>query len=148
MAVELSFLKKLTIPKFSLGLLIHKNSQIVGIDIGVYSAKVVQLKYEKERAILETYGELLSEGYFKNVSTASGVVKYELLPEFDYTTSEGDIWDRVSFTKISSAAGKGSVQGVVLVQMLDGRKIKFEAFHGKTSSEVSGFTQNAKIYER
>src|SRR3990167_1783069 len=72
MAVELSFLKKLAIPKFSLGLLIHKNSQIVGIDIGVYSAKVVQLKYEKERAILETYGELLSEGYFKNVSTASG----------------------------------------------------------------------------
>lgn len=59
-------------PKFSWGFLTGKSSRIVGIDIGVHSAKVVQLKYEKERAILETYGELLSEGYFKSVGTTSG----------------------------------------------------------------------------
>ncbi|MBI2172789.1 MAG: hypothetical protein HYT73_01080 [Candidatus Aenigmarchaeota archaeon] len=83
-----------------------------------------------------------------DVSTASGLVKYELLPEFDYITKEGNIWDRVSFAKVSSAAGTGSVAGVVLVQMTGDRKIKFEAFPGKTASQVSGFTENAKIYER
>lgn len=72
MPPEFSFLKKLSLPKLSLGLLTRRTSQVAGIDVGVYSAKVVQLKYEKERAVLETYGELLSEGYFKNVGTASG----------------------------------------------------------------------------
>lgn len=37
----------------------------MGIDIGVFSTKVVQLRYEKERGILETYGELLNAGYYK-----------------------------------------------------------------------------------
>lgn len=72
MAAEVPFLKKFTMPKFSWGLLTGKPSRIVGIDIGVHSAKVIQLKYEKEQAILETYGELLSEGYFKSAETTSG----------------------------------------------------------------------------
>ncbi len=83
-----------------------------------------------------------------DVSMTSGLLKYELLPGFDYITAGGDIWDRVSFAKISRAVGTGSVAGVVLVQMTGDRKIKFEAFPGKQASEVSGFTQNAKIYER
>ncbi|MBI2579739.1 MAG: hypothetical protein HYW27_02450 [Candidatus Aenigmarchaeota archaeon] len=83
-----------------------------------------------------------------DVSTASGLVKYELLPDFDYITEGGSSWDRVSFAKISRAVGTGSVSGVVLVQMTGDRKIKFEAFPDKTSSEVSRFTQNAKTYER
>lgn len=70
--VEIPFLKKLALPKFSLEFLTGKPSRIVGIDIGVHSAKVVQLRYERERAILETYGELLSEGYLKSAETTSG----------------------------------------------------------------------------
>ncbi len=72
MVVEIPFLKKFNLSKLSFGLLTNKPSGIVGIDIGVHSAKVVQLKYEKERAVLETYGELLSEGYFKSAGTTSG----------------------------------------------------------------------------
>ena len=38
--------------------------------------------------------------------------------------------------------------GVVLVQVLEDQKIKFETFPGKIASEVTGFTNAAKIYER
>lgn len=69
---ETSFLKKLGIPSFSLDFFKGGPERVMGIDIGGYSAKVVQLRYEKERAVLETYGELLSEGYFKGVEHASG----------------------------------------------------------------------------
>ena len=34
------------------------DQSVLGIDIGSSSIKVVQLKKEKERAILETYGEI------------------------------------------------------------------------------------------
>ena len=39
----------------------------MGIDIGFSSVKVVQLRKESERAILETYGELRTAPYLKNV---------------------------------------------------------------------------------
>lgn len=79
------------------------------------------------------------------VSTASGLVKYELVG-FEYMT-EGGWWDRVSFAKISRAVESGQVSGVALVQMIEDRKIKFEVFPGKMASEVSGFS-NPTIYER
>ena len=41
-----------------------------------------------------------------------------------------------------------SVQGTVLFQMLEDRKMKMEAFPGKASSQVSGFTSAAKVYVR
>jgi hypothetical protein len=40
------------------------------------------------------------------------------------------------------------VQGVVLAQVLPGRKLKFEAFPGKSGAEVKGFTSAARTYER
>ena len=81
------------------------------------------------------------------VSTASGLVKYELVAG-GYLTEEGKDWDRVSFAKISKGFGYDQVAGVALVQMISDRKIKLEVFPGKTASQVSGFTENAKIYER
>lgn len=63
--VDISFLKKITFPRFSLKLFQRRPSSVIGIDIGTFSTKVVQLKYEGERAILETYGELLNAHYFK-----------------------------------------------------------------------------------
>ena len=39
---------------------------MAGVDIGVHSAKVVQLRYEGEKAVLETYGELMAGGYLKS----------------------------------------------------------------------------------
>jgi type IV pilus assembly protein PilM len=42
-----------------------KEASVLGIDIGTSSIKVVQLKKEKERAILQTYGELAVGPYAK-----------------------------------------------------------------------------------
>lgn len=82
-----------------------------------------------------------------SVSVSSGLIKYELV-DFDYLTDEGRSWDRTSFAKISKAVPFGQVAGVVLVQMIEDRKITFEAFPGKTAAEIEGFTEKAKIYER
>ncbi len=62
------FLKKLELPKFSLHLGSASQS-FVGIDIGSDSVKVVQLRKERERAVLETYGELKTARYFQNEIT-------------------------------------------------------------------------------
>ncbi|MBI2658807.1 hypothetical protein HYX05_01740 [Candidatus Woesearchaeota archaeon] len=82
------------------------------------------------------------------VGIQNGLVKYELV-SFGYKTEEGDEWNRQNFARISRAYGYDEqVAGVALAQMLEGRKIKFEAFPGKKAAEVSGFTDKARIYER
>jgi hypothetical protein len=71
------------------------------------------------------------------VGGRDGVVKYEL------------IWGRLgSDGQRQMRHDADLVQGVVLTQVLPGRKLKFEAFPGKTSAQVSGFTSAARIYER
>lgn len=42
----------------------------MGLNIGTYSSKVVQLRYEGERAVLETYGEIKNEGYLQHPETS------------------------------------------------------------------------------
>lgn len=46
------------------------SASFIGVDIGSDSVKVVQLRKERERAVLETYGELRSGRYFEKESTA------------------------------------------------------------------------------
>ena len=76
--VDISFLKKLVPPKLSFKFLAGKPSSVVGINIGSVSTKVVQLRYESERAILETYGELKNEGYLKTADSVqqAGALHY------------------------------------------------------------------------
>lgn len=68
--MPIPFLKKLTLPSFQF--FSRKPGNAIGIDIGTHSTKVIQLKYEAERAVLETYGELKNEGYLKT-ATAKGL---------------------------------------------------------------------------
>ena len=82
-----------------------------------------------------------------DVSIRDGLIKYELI-EYDYIAPNGDYWDRISLVKGLKTVSRENVHGVVLVQMIEDRKIKFEAFPEKTASQVNGFTENAKIYER
>ena len=72
-----------------------------------------------------------------NIGEADGVVKYELV--WGQLGSSGDRQLRHD---------ADTVQGVVLAQVLPGRKLKFEAFPGKSGSEIKGFTSAAKVYER
>lgn len=75
---DIPFFKKIAIP--SLGIFRRGPNRVAGIDIGSYSTKVVQLKYEGERALLETYGELLNAGYVKSSEDRGGFLRY---PESD-----------------------------------------------------------------
>ncbi len=83
-----------------------------------------------------------------DVSKDSGLVKYELV-EFDYIDSTGKIWDKRNYTSEIKLINKGSEsRGIMLVQILENRRLKIESFPGKQASEVSAFTEQAKIYER
>lgn len=95
--MEIPFLKKLGLPK--LAFLSRKPSSVVGIDIGASSTKVLQLRYESERAVLESYGELRNQGYLKIGETRGmGLARYsdadvaallkDLIREANITTKE------------------------------------------------------------
>jgi hypothetical protein len=77
---------------------------------------------------------------FANVDANSGVVKYDLIQQKIYNSDDP--------IQIQQNTRDGSVLGVVLVQVMSGEKIKFEVFPNKTSGQVSGFSNNAKMYER
>jgi type IV pilus assembly protein PilM len=63
--MDIQFFQKLAIPKF--GFLAGAPKSIIGVDFGTSAVKIVQLKKEKERAVLETYGAL-SVGPYANLS--------------------------------------------------------------------------------
>lgn len=72
------------------------------------------------------------------IGVVDGVVKYELTPFVSPSmTPEGTMPMR-----------QQTVQGVVLLQVLDGNKLKLEAFPRKTAAQVTGFTAAAKTYQR
>ena len=80
------------------------------------------------------------------VSAGSGLIKYELTTHRHY---EGDKeWDFRSLVKGLKVKNGDYVAGVALLQMLEGRKLKMEVFPGKTTAQVSAFTENAKVYGR
>ncbi len=77
--MDFSFLKNIFSGEKSPLNTIFKTPSFVGIDIGLDSVKVVQLKKEDEHAVLETYGQLKSAGYLKTpdtAATASGVLRF------------------------------------------------------------------------
>lgn len=81
------------------------------------------------------------------ITPESGPITYELVG-VEYETTEGDMWNRVSFAKIRRAFGTREIYGTVRVHMLSDRKMKFEAFPSKRASEIKEFTDKAKVYER
>ena len=78
------------------------------------------------------------------VSPESGLVKYELGNCFRYAPSPQD----GSADPLHYDPNESPVQGVVLVQMLDGRSVKVEQFPGLTADEVDGFTEGALVFGR
>jgi hypothetical protein len=71
------------------------------------------------------------------IGEENGMVKYEL------------IWGQLGNDGAKQVRHDAeAVQGVALAQVMPERKLKFEAFPGKTASEVHSFTKGARIYER
>jgi hypothetical protein len=76
------------------------------------------------------------------------VTVYELVQIDHYRTSTNQPWDRTRVYQDIKGRPGSHVQGTTLIQLTGSRTLKFEAFPGKTASEISGFTNAAKLYER
>jgi len=72
------------------------------------------------------------------ISASSGVIKYELAQQ---PASPGQ-------PQQQAGASNAQVQGVILVQVQSGEKLKAQVFLGKTATEVTGFTSTATTFER
>lgn len=98
-------------------------------------------------------GETAQFGVIGNIPDPATVgegslVKYELTQIEYYRRTTGEIWDRMKLQKDIKARPQQFVKGVALAQLLEKRKLKFEAFPGKSASQVNRFTDKAIIYER
>ena len=81
------------------------------------------------------------------VTQDSGLVKYELV-HYEYFAGE-EVWNRLTLTKDLKAVNQDDyVIGVILLELQEDRVLKVEIFPDKTGSEVSGFTENSRLYER
>jgi hypothetical protein len=72
------------------------------------------------------------------VTAKDGLVKYELV--YAPFNSNGD--------QIELPPQMRGVQGVLLAQLVEDRKLKIEVFPGKSADDVEAFTAGATIYER
>lgn len=81
------------------------------------------------------------------IGVADGVVKYELVKHVIHggpsETGTGAVMYDNSIPTTSNP-----VLATAVLQVLDGNKLKLQVFPGKTASQVSGFTGDAKTYER
>lgn len=106
-----------------------KSQSVVGIDIGSSSIKVVQLRKEKEQAILETYGELAAGPYGK-----MGVGQAVRLPEETMVEMLKDLFKESGVNAKRAVAAiplKSSFVTSIRVPLVSGGQmaevIKFEA---------------------
>lgn len=81
------------------------------------------------------------------VSQSTGLVKYGLV-DFEYIIPNGQPWDRASLVKDLKVRNASKLHGTILFQLVEKRKLKMEIFPEKRVSQVSGFSDNAKIYVR
>jgi len=88
----------------------------------------------------------------KDVGVNTGLVSYELLQPDWAIAATGEHWDRRHYVKEAKFkpidTAPNAIQGVILVQLIEPRKLKVELFPGKTATQVSGFTEQAKLYAR
>jgi hypothetical protein len=81
-----------------------------------------------------------------DITVSSGLVKYDLV-SYEYI-DDGVPWDRKSFTQGLTMENYSFIDAVVLLQLVETRRLKIEIFYGHTSSDVSGFTDDALFYNR
>jgi len=80
------------------------------------------------------------------ISVAHGLVIYELI-DFEYY-KDGNVWDRTSFVQGLKVRNSVNRHGVILLQLIEDRKLKVEIIPGKTADEVDGFTDNSLNFVR
>jgi hypothetical protein len=81
-----------------------------------------------------------------NISVNDGLVIYELT-DYEYYKN-GTLWDKKSLVQGLKLQNGESIRGTILLQLIEDRKLKVEIVPGEIASQVTGFTDNAKFYER
>lgn len=81
-----------------------------------------------------------------NISVDDGLVIYELV-DSEYVKND-TVWDGISLVKGLKVQNTEYVQGVILLQLIEDRKLKVEIFPNQTVDEVSVFTDDFNIYVR
>jgi hypothetical protein len=81
------------------------------------------------------------------VTVETGLVEYELV-QMNWVDGNGQFWDRLTFATGLRRRDGSQVMGTVLMQLLDNRRLQVEVFMGKRASQVTGFTNEALVYER
>lgn len=95
--MEIPFLKNITRSSklvFGRG----KEESYVGIDIGLSSVKVVQLRKADEKAVLETYGQLKSDGYLKNPDPSAVFLGFLRYMDEDIASAIRDVFREAKVT--------------------------------------------------
>ena len=82
------------------------------------------------------------------VGVGDGLVKYELR-RWNDLKPDGTVWNHSELIKGPRLDNENSpVEGCALVELIEKRELKFETFLGKSCTNISSFSQNAKLYER
>lgn len=106
----------------------------------------IQFGYDLAPGVLGPYGVKGNAPDPADISVESGPVKYELVELLDVT--EDTPGSYVTTGTPFFTVDKDEVVATLLVEMVDDMTIRVEPFVGKTAAQVSGFTGNARIYER
>lgn len=112
----------------------HIDTDHIIISIGTYEGRAQQ------------FGVKGNHLDISKVNKFSGMTKYELV-HYDYFL-DNKPWDRTTFSQDLIIWNSPYVQGVILLEMLDERKLKVEILPNLTLSNVTTFSNNAMIYVR
>ncbi len=93
--------------------------------------------------------QFVIKGSFKpeTITVATGLTKIELENK-NYLLANKSGFNGGVYQKGMTIGTSGSSIGVVLVQVLNGEKLKVEQFPGKTADQVTAFTTAAQTYQR
>ena len=82
-----------------------------------------------------------------DVSVATGLVRYDLVG-WHYLRPDGAPWDRRSQISGPRLAETGPVRACLLVQLIEPRSLRVQAFNGRSCEGIAGFDGRARLYER
>ncbi len=112
----------------------HIDTDHIIISIGTYEGKAQQ------------FGVKGNSPDIARINKFSGITKYELV-HHDYFLDNMP-WDRITFSQNLDVWNSPYVQGVILLEMLDERKLKVEILPNMAASNITTFSDNVEIYVR
>lgn len=104
----------------------------------------VSIGYQTGFATQTPYGVMGNSPDFKDINPGDGMVKYELVSLRDVSAERGYETD----DPLIEVSDENNPLGIILIQLTDKDTLKAEIFPGRTPDQVSGFSNNARVYVR